>query len=321
MKLPQLKIKDLMPQYPIIQGGMAVRVATWPLAGAVANSGGIGLIGASGMQGDEVTEEILKAKKLSPNGIIGINIMFVARNFFEVVEAATKAGTDLIVSGAGFSRDVFKYGQEHGVAIVSVVSTAKTALLALKCGADAVIVEGKEAGGHLGTDRPMMEILKETIEAISKKIPVIGAGGVIDGKGIADAIKLGADGVQMGTRFVMSEECTVSPKFKELYLNTPKENVKLFHSPVGLPGRAIRTKFLDSVLNNTVEPFKCSYLCMKSCKRNFCIIQSLMNARQGDIDDAIVFCGENYWKIKDILPVQTIIDNLVREANENLQDV
>lgn len=318
MKLPQLKIGKLTAQLPIVQGGMAVRISTAPLAAAVANAGGIGIIGGTGMSVSELIDQVKKAKLLAPAGIVGVNLMFVSREFFELVEASIKAGADIIFTGAGFSRDVFKYGKKFDIPIVSIVSSAKTALLALRCGADAVVVEGKEAGGHLGTDRPMMEILKEVVDAIKKKIPVLGAGGIINGKDIAEVLKTGADGVQMATRFVLSEECDISDKFKQHYLNSKKEDMAIFQSPVGLPGRAIKTPFLKDVLNKTVSPFKCEHLCMKKCKRFFCIMKALIDAKEGRIDNGVVFAGENFYKIKEILPVKTIMKNLVSEAEANL---
>lgn len=318
MKLPELKIGNLIAKIPIVQGGMAVRISTAPLAAAVANAGGIGVIGGSGMSIQEITDEVVKAKKLSPSGIIGVNIMFVARNFQELVDASLKAGADMIFTGAGFSRDVYKFGKKYGRPIVSIVSSTKTALLATKCGADAIVVEGKEAGGHLGTDRPMKDILKEVLIAIKGKIPVLGAGGIATGKDIAEILKMGASGVQMASRFVLSEECEASDEFKQTYLNTKPENMKLFPSPVGLPGRALSTIQLEKVLNETVDPFNCTYLCMKKCQRNFCIIDSLIKAQQGDVDNGIVFAGENYWKFDSILPVKTIMENLIKETEENL---
>lgn len=317
MKLPELKIGNLIARVPIIQGGMAVRVSTAPLAAAVANCGGIGVIAGSGMSANELIDEIKRARKLSPNGIIGVNIMFVAREFIELVEASISAGIDLIITGAGFSRDIFKYGIENNVPIVSIVSSVKTALVAQKCGADAIIVEGKEAGGHLGTDRPMKDVLLEVLEKI-KKIPVIGAGGITNGFEIGELLKKGAAGVQMATRFVLSKECEVSDKFKQTYLNASKDDIVLFPSPVGLPGRAINNEFMQSILDDSVEFFKCTYQCMKKCSMRFCIIQSLINAQQGDVEHGVVFAGENFYKFRDILPVKEIMDNLVREAEEYL---
>ena len=150
MKLPELKIGNKIAKVPIIQGGMAVRLSTARLAAAVANEGGIGLIAASGMPTDELRYEIRLARSLT-SGIIGINIMVAARGFSEIVKTAIEEGIDLVVAGAGFSRDMFGLGQESGTPIVPIVSSVKLAKISQRLGAAAIVVEGKEAGGHLGT--------------------------------------------------------------------------------------------------------------------------------------------------------------------------
>jgi len=244
MKFPQLKIDHLVPRYPIIQGGMAIRVSTAPLAAAVANAGGIGVIGATGMTVDELKNEIRTARRLT-KGIIGINIMFAVRQFATMVQSAIEEKIDLIFTGAGFSRDIFKWGREAGVPIVSIVSSAKLAAIAEKLGASAVVAEGCEAGGHLGTNRSIEEILPEIASKV--KIPVIAAGGVVDGKGIAKMIRLGASGVQMATRFVLSVECAVSDAFKQMYLKARPDDVVIIKSPVGMPGQALRNIFSDKI--------------------------------------------------------------------------
>ncbi|MBQ9479887.1 MAG: nitronate monooxygenase, partial [Selenomonadaceae bacterium] len=149
MKLPELKIGDKIAKLPIVQGGMAIRLSTARLAAAVANEGGIGLIAASGMSHDELRYEIKLARALSP-GVIGINIMVAARDFAGIVKTAIQEKIDLIVAGAGFSRDVFGYGKESGTPIVPIVSSVKLAKISERLGASAIVVEGKEAGGHLG---------------------------------------------------------------------------------------------------------------------------------------------------------------------------
>jgi NAD(P)H-dependent flavin oxidoreductase YrpB (nitropropane dioxygenase family) len=310
VKLPTLKIKDLMPQYPIIQGGMAVRVSTAPLAAAVANAGGIGVIGATGMSPDEVREEIIQAKNLT-SGIIGINIMFAARQFAAIIKAAIEEKIDIIFSGAGFSRDMFSWGAKAGVPVVSIVSSSKAARIAEKAGAAAVVAEGCEAGGHLGTDQSIEKILPE-IKA-SVKIPVIAAGGITDGYDMAKMIKLGADGVQLATRFVLSEECTVDNSFKQLYLQAQEEDVQIIKSPVGLPGRAIVNKFAQMIMKGEApQPEKCDK-CLKNCSHEYCILAALSNARDGNLDQGVVFSGKNVYRIKDILPVQKIFDKLLTE--------
>ncbi|AEG58928.1 NAD(P)H-dependent flavin oxidoreductase [Desulforamulus ruminis] len=311
MKFPTLSIGRFTPRYPIIQGGMAVRVSTAPLAGAVADAGGIGVIGATGMDPEELRTEIRQARQIAPKGIIGINIMFAAKEFAKIVRTAIDEKIDMIFTGAGFSRDIFPWGKEANVPIVSIVSSAKVARLAEKLGAAAVVAEGTEAGGHLGTDRSVKDILPEIKAAVN--IPVIAAGGITDGKGIAEMVRLGADGVQLATRFVMSVECTVSDAFKKLYLQSRPEDVVEILSPVGLPGRALKNKLVSRIFSNDApEPENCRE-CLKHCSQSFCIMDALVNSRDGYIDEGLVFCGQNVHRIKDILPVKTIFDRLITE--------
>lgn len=310
MLLPELKIGNLKPRFPIIQGGMAVRISTAPLAAAVAEEGGIGLIAATGMSVEELRAEIRKARELT-KGIIGINIMFAVSDFAKLVKTAIEEKIDLIVSGAGFSRDIFPWGKEAGIPIVPIVSTAKLAKISEKLGAAAVVVEGKEAGGHLGTDESMKKIVPEVRAAV--KIPVIAAGGIIDGQDIVDAFKLGADGVQMGTRFAASVECNAADEFKELYLQAKPEDIVLIQSSVGLPGQAIKNVFSEKLLNgDNLKPAKCDK-CLKNCSKKFCILQALVKAQQGDLLNGLVFSGEFVHKIKEILPVKKIFENLLQE--------
>ena len=233
MKLPELRIGNLVAKVPIIQGGMAIRLSTARLAAAVANEGGIGLIAASGLPFDELRYEIQLARKLSPTGIIGINAMVAATQFAGLVKTAIEEGIDLVVAGAGFSRDMFSMGKESGTPIVPIVSSAKLARISEGLGAAAVIVEGCEAGGHLGTDRSAREIVPEVVAAV-KNIPVIAAGGVLDGRDIVEMLKIGASGVQMGSRFAASDECNASDELKKMYVRaTNPEDIVLIQSPVG----------------------------------------------------------------------------------------
>lgn len=314
MKLQELKIGNLVVPVPIIQGGMAVRISTAPLAAAVANEGGIGIIAGTGMSVEELRNEIRKAREMT-KGIIGVNVLFAVREFAELVKAAIQERIDLVISGAGFSRDMFGWGKENGTPIVPIVSSAKLAVMAEKLGAAAVVVEGKEAGGHLGTDRSMREVLPEVRSAV--KIPVIGAGGIIDGKDIAEVMRLGADGVQMGTRFAASEESNASKAFKDLYLRAEKEDVVLVKSPVGLPGQGIRNPFFDMVESGTAPQIKACVNCLKRCTHSFCIMDALVNAcKSGDYARALIFSGENVHRIKEILPVHAIFKKLLSEVEQ-----
>lgn len=311
MKLPELKIGPHVAKVPIIQGGMAVRLSTARLAAAVAEEGGIGLIAGSGMTLDELRQEIRMARSMT-NGIIGVNIMVAARKFADYVKTAIDEGIDLVVAGAGFSRDMFALGRESNTPIVPIVSSVKLAKISEKLGAAAIIIEGKEAGGHLGTDRSMRELVPEIRAAVS--IPIIGAGGVLSGEDVVDIIRMGANGVQMGTRFAASEESNAAPALKEFYLKATAEDVTLIQSPVGLPGQAIRNPFVDRIMAGELPIDSCE-ACLKKCKHNFCIIKALTRAQQGDVENGLVFTGENIHKIKEILPVKEIFARLIREAD------
>ena len=312
--LPQLTIGNIKAKLPIIQGGMAVRVSTAKLAAAVANEGGAGIIAGTGLTVQALQEEIKKARQMTP-GLIGVNVLFAATQFAQLVKAAMKEKVDFIVSGAGFSRDIFTWGKEMNVPVISMASSARVAKLAEKMGAAAVIVEGKEAGGHLGTDRSVFDLLKEVVGSV--RIPVIAAGGIMDGHDIARALEAGASGVQMATRFVASSECEASPKFKELYLNSRPEDSVLIESPVGLPGRAIRnplTERLEAEKHLGVK--KCDG-CLKHCTHSFCILEALEKAVDGDVENGLVFSGEFFHRIKEILPVKKIMAQLVREYEQS----
>lgn len=310
MKLPELRIGDKIARVPIVQGGMAIRLSTARLAAAVANEGGIGLIAASGMTHPELRYEIKLARSLT-DGIIGINIMVAASDFVGIVKTAIDAGIDLIVAGAGFSRDIFGYGKESGTPIVPIVSSVKLAKISEKLGASAIVVEGKEAGGHLGTDISVRELIEPIRAAV--KIPVIAAGGVLSGSDIVEMFKKGANGVQMGSRFAASEESNAAPTLKEYYLKSQSDDVVVIQSPVGLPGRAVRTPFSKRIMEGNVPPKVCDS-CLKACKHNFCIIRALSRAQQGDVETGLVFTGEFMPRIKKILPVKEIIKNLLDEV-------
>lgn len=314
MELRELKIGNLVVPVPIIQGGMAVRISTAPLAAAVASEGGIGIIAGTGMSVEELRNEIRKAREMT-RGIIGVNVLFAVREFAELVKGAIQEGIDLVISGAGFSRDMFVWGKESGTPIVPIVSSAKLAVMAEKLGAAAVVVEGKEAGGHLGTDRSMREVLPEVRAAVG--IPVIGAGGIIDGGDIAEVMRLGADGVQMGTRFAASEESNASKEFKALYIKAAREDVVLVKSPVGLPGQGIRNPFFNLVESGNAPRIKGCCNCLKRCTHSFCIMDALVNAcKSGDYSRALVFSGEYVHRIKEILPVHTLFKKLLSEVEQ-----
>ena len=356
-KLPPLAIGNLKIKIPIIQGGMGVKVSTAALASAVAICGGAGTIASVGLShelskknktyiefsNDALQKEIRRAKKLT-NGVVGVNIMVALSNYEEMVRVAVKEKVDYIISGAGLPLSLPEYTKGSPVKLIPIVSSARSAEVILKTWKrrykrlpDAIVVEGPMAGGHLGfkfeqlmenTADSLEKIVSDVLVMVEKyragkgaDIPVIAAGGIFDGKDIAKFLKLGAKGVQMGTRFVATKECTVPDSFKELYVAAKKEDVIIIKSPVGMPGRAISTDFIDKIMKGEKIPFNCHYQCLRSCdvkNTPYCIGKAMHNATIGDLDNAIVFAGENVARVKEIVSVKELMDEIVNEAIEEM---
>lgn len=317
MNIPQLKIAHMTPKVPIMQGGMGVAISLSGLASAVANAGGIGIISGTGIPIDEMKAQIRKARELTNGkGYIGVNVLFAMTDFANTIKAAMEEKVDFIISGAGISRDMYQWGREYGVPVISIVSSGKLAKISQKLGAAAVVVEGFEAGGHLGTDRPLFEILPEVIEAVD--IPVIAAGGIMTGEDIAKALEMGAAGVQMGTRFVASVECDAPDAYKQKYVDCQDGDTVLVKTTVGLHGRAIKNSFVEKVNNlEKIKIEKC-HSCLKQCNYQFCTLDSLVQAVKGNVENGIVFAGARVHEIKEILPVKTIIENLMGACERTL---
>ena len=308
MKFPKLKIGELIPKYPIIQGGMAVRISMAKLAAAVANEGGIGVIAGTALSVEELKKEIKKAKEMT-KGIIGVNIMFAATDFVKLVKASIESGIDLIISGAGFSRDMFALGKEGNVPVIPIVSSVKLAKISERLGAAAIIVEGGNAGGHLGTDRDSWDIVKEIKEAV--KIPVIGAGGVVTPEDVKRMLDLGMDGVQMGTRFVATEEAEIAQAYKDLYVESTAEDVVTIMSSAGLPANAILTEFSQKVLDGNPTPPESCDNCLKHCNHKFCVKDALVRGHDGDMERGIFFTGKDIDKITEIITVKEVFESIV----------
>jgi nitronate monooxygenase len=312
LNFPQLKIGHMMPKVPIIQGGMGVGISLSRLASAVANAGGIGIISGTGISIDEMRSHVRKAKEsIMDSGYIGVNVLFAMNDFAEKMKAAIEEKVDFIISGAGISRDMYAWGKESGIPVISIVSSAKLAKLSERLGASAVVVEGHEAGGHLGTDRPLFDILPEVVTAV--KIPVIAAGGIMNGEDLARALSMGASGVQMGTRFVASEECDAPLPFKEKYVHAKKEDTILVKTTVGLQGRAIKNRFTELISDGEKVKIKNCIDCLKNCSYQFCTLDSMITSMNGDCENGLVFAGARVHEIKEILPVKTIINNIMKE--------
>jgi nitronate monooxygenase len=314
MKLPELKIGQYTARVPLIQGGMSIRVSTSALAIPVAECGGIGTIGGSGLPAPELQEDIRKAKNAT-DGVVAVNIMYAMKGFNELVMAAIEAGVDMIITGAGFSRDIFKIGREHNVPIVSIVSSPAFARLAEKLGAAAIVVEAAEAGGHLGTQTSLRDLFPP-IRKVITKVPLIAAGGITNGFEMAELMdKFGADGIQIASRFVLSKECSVAQTFKDVYLEAEKDDIVLVSSPVGMQGRAINTPFVKKMMSGEdISVKKCKFKCLKKCSYRYCISDRLMKAYDGNVEEGLVFSGANTYKMKEILSVREIFSRFVNEA-------
>ncbi len=290
----------------------------------------MGVIAASGLAEQELRDQINLARSLQTNkdGLLAVNIMFAASEFRKLVEISVDAGIDLIISGAGFSRDLFSIGKETGVQVVPIVSSVKLARISKKLGASVIIVESGEAGGHLGTDMPIRKLIPEIRHALDVepdlpevgKVSLVAAGGVTSGADIMEMIQLGASGVQMATRFVLSKECDVHENFKNLFLNVEEKDVIMIQSPVGLPARALLTPLTQRLIDGTVEKPKKCMSCLKHCSHAFCIINALEAARKGDIENGLFFTGANLKKYTEILSVKEIFDKLEAEIEEYIKN-
>lgn len=319
MKIPTLKIGRLLADKPIVQGGMAVSVSTAELAASVAEEGGIGVIGGTGLSMEALRRQVREARAAT-KGLLGLNIMVAAREFKEAVLVSLREKVDVVIAGAGFSKDVFSICREWKTPVVTMVSSVKVAKLAERLGAAAVIVEGCDAGGHLGTEAKTADLLPAICEAVS--IPVIAAGGFVNGSDISRMLELGAAGVQLGTRFLLSDECTVHQNFKDLLIKAKPSDLVRIISPVGLPANAIRTPLIDKLLagDESIRPESCDR-CLKKCGREFCILQALSRARDGDYERGLFFTGRRFSDINAVEPVKKIFADLLSEAQQCLDNV
>ncbi len=355
-KMPMLKIGDLEIKVPIIQGGMGVGISLANLASAVSNEGGVGVISSIGLgllypkPGSTYAEanksalqnEIRKAR-MRTDSILGINIMLAITDFDDIVKVALDEEIDIIFLGAGLPLKIpqnlsLEYLLKSKTKIIPIVSSARAAKIIFSSWEkkynhipDAVVVEGPMAGGHLGFKNQqindpeyalekllpdLLEVISQFEEKFNKKIPVIAAGGIYSGKDIYKFIKLGASAVQLGTRFVATDECDASDDFKKQYMDCSSDDIGIIKSPVGLPGRAIINNFLKNVASGIKKPYKCPFKCLKTCDYQnapYCIALALVNAKNGKFDNGFAFCGSNAFKIENIISVKKLMSDLQDE--------
>ena len=350
MTYPELKIGDLTVKKPIIQGGMGIGISLSGLAGAVAKAGGVGVISTAQIGFREpdfeehpaeacrraIGKELAKAREIAPTGIIGFNIMTALRDYEGHVRAAVEAGADLIISGAGLPLDLPGLAAASQTKIAPIVSTERSAAVILKYWdrkykrtADLVVIEGPQAGGHLGfhkeelekyTEESYSEEIKKIITTVKSyaekygtEIPVIVAGGIYNREDVRKVDNLGADGIQVATRFITTEECDADIRYKEAHLKAKESDIAIVKSPVGMPGRAIMNKFMTRVMNGEQISHSPCHGCLVKCSPKeipYCITDGLINAVKGNVDEGLLFCGAKAWKAERLQTVQEVINDL-----------
>ena len=352
MELKPLQIGNLTVEYPIIQGGMGVGISRSHLAGAVSANGGLGIISTAQIGYDEpdfernqeqanlhaIRKHLEQAKEIAGGRPVGVNIMVATKDYPSYVKAAVDAGADVIISGAGLPVRLPEYVGDSDCKIAPIVSSEKAASLMLrnwdkKYGrtADFLVIEGPEVGGHLGfkeeqlkhiTTKEYEDEIKKIIETVmgyeekyGKKIPVIIAGGIFDHEDICHALSIGADGVQIASRFVATDECDADEKYKQAYIDAKAEDVEIVMSPVGMPGRALKNAFVKLIEKKPLPVSRC-FNCLEKCnpaKVPYCITKALINAVRGDIEHGLIFVGANVGRITKIVSVHDLMAELVGE--------
>ena len=348
--MKNLKIGDKVTRIPLIQGGMGVGISLGRLAGTVAKEGGVGIISSAQIGYREtdfdrnparanlraIESEMRKARAISPHGIVGFNVMTALKEHADHIRAAVKAGADIIISGAGLPTDLPALTEGSGTAIAPIVSTDKSANVILKYWdrkykrtADLVVVEGPEAGGHLGfkkeelasyTPESYAEEIQKIISTVKKyaekygvEIPVAVAGGIYDHSDVERVMALGADGVQVATRFVTTEECDADIRYKEAYIRASQDEIQIVKSPVGMPGRAIMNPFMKRVMGGEKIGHSPCHGCLGKCapaEIPYCITDGLVSAAKGEVENALLFCGAKAYKAEKIETVREVVQAL-----------
>jgi len=327
-----LQIGDLKVELPIIQGGMGIGVSMSGLASAVANAGGVGVIALAGLGMFEpdgaknfkeaniraLKSQIQKARALT-KGVLGVNIMVALTNFDDLVKASISAGIDIIIAGAGLPLSLPKHlNKGSKTKLVPIVSSGRAAKI--------LCSKWKDQYDYLPDAFALEKLLPDVLEQVryfeetyQTKIPIIAAGGIYTGEDIKKIMDLGASGVQMGTRFVTTEECDASLKFKQTYFDSTKEDMEIINSPVGMPGRAIRNDFIEKIRKGEKRPVKCPYHCLSTCDIKttpYCIVAALINGRKGNFFNGYAFAGSNAYKATKIVSVKETMESLVKEFEE-----
>lgn len=307
----QTKITNLLGiEYPIFQGGMAW-IANHTLAAAVSNAGGLGIIASGSLPGDFIREEIRQIKKLTDKPY-GVNIMLMNPYAEDIVDIICEEGVPVVTTGAGNPGKYIEKLKRHNVKIIPVVPTVSLARRLERQGVDALIAEGTEAGGHIG-EITTMALVPQIVDAVS--IPVISAGGIADGRGFIAALALGADGVQLGTRFVCSEEADVHKNFKEKIVNAKDRDALVTGRSTGHPIRILKNRFAKEYLELEKNGSTLEEIAEWSAGR------LKLSTKEGDVEKGSLMAGQISGLIEDIKPCKNIIDDIVKIGRETLESL
>ena len=290
-------------EYPIIQGGMAW-VAEHHLAAGVSEAGGLGLIGAASAPGEWVREQVRKAKALTGKPF-GVNIMLMSPYADEVAKIVVEEGVQVVTTGAGSPEKYMSMWKEAGVKVIPVVASVALARRMERCGADAVVAEGMEAGGHIG-ESTTMALVPQVADAV--EIPVVAAGGIADGRGIAAAFMLGAQGVQMGTCFIVTKESQVHENYKKCIIKAKDIDTRVTGRSTGHPVRAIRNQMTREYLRREQEGAAFEEL------ENLTLGGLRKAVVEGDVVSGSVMSGQIAGLVKEELSCKELIQKLVRET-------
>jgi len=291
-------------EYPIIQGGMAW-VAEYHLAAGVSEAGGLGLIGAASAPADWVRNQIREAKKLTEKPF-GVNIMLMSPYADEVAQVVAEEGVKVVTTGAGNPEKYMKMWKEAGIKVIPVVASVALAKRMERCGADALVAEGCEAGGHIGENTTMV-LVPQIVDAVS--IPVIAAGGVADGRGIAAAFMLGARGIQMGTHFVVTNESQVHENYKKCIIKAKDIDSRVTGRTTGHPVRALRNQMTKEYLkleNEGASFEELEHLTLGGLRKAVV---------DGDVVNGSVMAGQSAAMVKETMSCKELIEKLVKETD------
>ena len=296
-------------KYPVFQGGMA-QIARHELASAVSNAGGLGIIASGGMSIEQIREEIINCKKHTDKPF-AVNLMLMMHNIDEIIDVVIEEGVGIVTTGAGTPRKYMPKLKEAGIKVIPVIPSVKAAKKMEELGCDAVVVEGMEAGGHVG-ESTTMALLPQVTSAVN--IPVIAAGGIADGRGVAAAYCLGASGVQMGTVFLATEECPVSENYKNAILEAVDTSTTLTGTKFGAPVRGIKnelTKRYHELEEKSSTLMELEELTLGSLRKA---------AYEGDVENGSIMSGQIAGLVNEIRPVKDVIEGIFEEAQKVLEE-